>query len=286
MIRRFLAASAIVALAASPASAQGKSKAHKPNTPAPPSRNDLAAPPVATISSGGATPMAWVDDASVLESGGVAVAVSVLRWSGSGLSEVNFPVVDLAVGLTRRVQFSASVPHIVGSADPTGSVGGLGTSFFSTKIGVIDNKKYNAKLAVSPTLELLSPGAAEWLPPGEHRVQLGLPVSAEIARGPVRVYGATGYFTRGAWFTGGGVGVVLHDKIGVSGAFSRAWRRSSVPDVPLSERDRNEISGGASYALTPFVHVFGSVGRTVATLVDNGAGATVGGGVSYFFAGR
>jgi hypothetical protein len=230
--------------------------------------------------------MAWVDDASVLESGGVAVAVSVLRWTGSGLSEVNFPVVDVAVGLTRRVQFSASVPHIVGSGDPAGSVGGLGTSFFSTKIGVIDNRKYHTKLAVSPTLELLSPGAAEWLAPGEHRVQLGLPVSAEIDHGPMRVYGAAGYFTRGAWFTGAGVGLALHDKIGVSGGFSRAWRRSGVPDVPLGERDRKEISGGASYALTPFVHVFASVGRTIATLVDNGAGATIGGGVSYFFAGR
>jgi hypothetical protein len=180
----------------------------------------------------------------------------------------------------------ASVPHIVGSADPSGSVGGLGTSFFSTKIGVFDSRKYHAKLAVSPMLEILSPVAAEWLAPGEHRVQVGVPVSAEIERGPVRVYGATGYFSRGTWFTGAGIGVAVHDKIGLSGAFSRAWRRSDVPEVPLGDRDRNEISGGASYAIKPTVHLFGSVGRTVATLVDNGAGATIGGGISYFFAGR
>ena len=284
MIRRVLTAGAIAALAVStPAFAQGNSQGHKKSAPAPPSRNDLAVPSTASVGSGGASPIAWVDDATVLESGGVAIAVSMLRWSGSGLSEVNVPVVDIALGLTRRVQFSASVPRVVGSADPDGAAGGLGTSYFSAKIGVFNSKKRSAKLAVSPTLEVLSPGVIGALAPGEHRVQVGFPVSAEIDRGPVRLYGATGYFTRGAWFTGGGAGIVVNAKTAVSGGFSRSWRRAATPDVPLGERDRNEVSGSVSYAVAPSVRVFGSLGRTIATREENGAGTTIGGGVSFFF---
>jgi len=284
MIRQILAASAIAALAVStPALAQGNSQGHKKSAPAPPSRNDLVAPSMTTAGSGAASPIAWVDDATVLDSGGVAIAISMLRWSGSGLSEVNAPVVDIALGLTPRVQFSASVPRVVGSADPGGAAGGLGTSYFSAKIGVFNSKKQGAKLAVSPTLEVLSPGVVGSLAPGEHRVQVGFPVSAEIDRGPVRLYGATGYFTRGAWFTGAGAGIVVNEKAAVSAGFSRSWRRAGTPDVPLGDRDRNELSGSVSYAVAPSVRVFGSFGRTIATLEENGAGTTIAGGVSLFF---
>lgn len=283
MTRTMIAASVVVALAMSaPAFAQGRSQAHKKGTPAPPSRNDLAAP-VVSVSSGGGPPLAWIDDATVLEPGGVSLAISALRWSGSGLDEVNFPVVDFALGLAPRVQLSASVPRVIGAADPNGAVGGLGTSYFSAKIAVLNSEKYAVKLAVSPTLEVLSPGVVEWLAPGEHRVQVGFPVSAEIDRGSLRLYGSAGYFTRGVWFTGAGAGVAVNDKVAVSAGFSRAWRRADVPGVPLGERDRNEISGGASYAVTPSVHVFGSIGRTIMTLEENGAGTTIGGGVAVFF---
>jgi hypothetical protein len=284
MIRRILAATAIAAVAGStPVLAQGNSQKHKKSAPAPPSRNALAAPSTTSVGSGGASPIAWVDDATVLDSGGVAIAVSMLRWSGGGLSEVNVPVVDVALGLTRRVQLSASVPRVVGSTDPNGAVGGLGTSYFSAKIGVATNKRHGVKLAVSPTLEVLSPGVVDALAPGEHRVQMGFPVSAEVDRGPVRLYGATGYFTRGAWFTGAGVSLVVNEKTAVSGGFSRSWRRAVTPDVPLGDRDRNELSGSVSYAVAPSVRVFGSLGRTIATLDENGAGTVIGGGVSFFF---
>lgn len=287
MIRKVLTAAAIAAVAVStPAFAQGNSQKQKQkkSTAAPPSRNDLAAPPMTSVGSGGASPIAWVDDATVLDSGGVAIAVSALRWWGGGMSEVNIPVLDLALGLTKRVQFSASVPRVVASSDPNGAVGGLGTSYFSTKIAVLNNEKHGAKIAVSPTLEVLSPGVVDALAPGEHRIQMGFPASAELDRGPLRVYGAAGYFTRGAWFSGAGLSLVLTERTAVSGGFSRSWRRALTPEVPLGDRDRNELSGSVSYGLTPSIRVFGSLGRTIATLEENGAGTVIGGGVSLFFA--
>jgi len=284
---RVLVAGAVLALAIStPALAQGKSQSHKKNGsgPTPPSRNDLAVPSAAS-SSGGAAPLAWLDDARILDPGGVSLGISAMRWNGSGLSEVNVPIVDIGVGLTRRVQLSADVPHVVGSADPIGSAGGIGTSYFSSKIGLLGGNKSGIKLAVSPTLEVLCPGVLDTLAPGQHRVQLGFPVSAEIDRGPLRVYSGMGYFTRGAWFTGLGGSYGLNERVSLFSSFSRAWRRSDVPDVPIADRDRNELSGGASYAVTRVVRLFGSMGRTVATLDENGAGTTIAGGVSFVFTG-
>src|SRR3989442_10493141 len=73
-------------------------------------------------------------------------------------------------------------------------------------------------------------------------------------------------------------------KVTINGGFSRAWRGATGLDIPLSDRDRKEISGGAAYSLTPHLTAFGSIGTTVRTFDDNGAGTTLSGGVSFWFA--
>jgi hypothetical protein len=49
-------------------------------------------------------------------------------------------------------------------------------------------------------------------------------------------------------------------------------------------RDRRELSGGVAYSVSPLVAVYGTLGRTVATTDENGAGTTVGAGVSFLLA--
>ena len=280
-------ASAMLALAVStPAWAQGKSQQHKKNPPAPPSRSDLAAPsgvsmPATAVA--GPTPFAWVDDASLLEAGSVSIAMSVVRWQGSGISEVDAPVIDAAIGLAPRVHLTMTVPRVVGSEDPLGPVGGMGTSYFSAKIAAINDAKRGLKLSVAPTLEVLGSGVLQSTE-GERRAHFGLPVSVELDRGRARLYAGGGYFTRGVWFTGAGVGTRVNNKVFVSGGFSRSWRGSDVPDVPVSDRDRKEITGSGSYAVTPQISVYGALGRTIATLDENGAGTSLVGGVSFFVA--
>ena len=281
-------ASAVLALAVSaPALAQGKSQQHKKNPPAPPSRSDLAAPSGVSLPAtavAGPTPFAWVDDASLLDAGSVSIALSVARWQGGGISEVDVPIVDAAIGLTPRVHLTMSVPRVVGSEDPLGPVGGMGTSYFSAKIAALNDARRGLKLSVAPTLEVLGSGVLQSTTAGERRAHFGLPVSVELDRGRARLYAGGGYFTRGVWFTGAGVGSRVNDKLFVSGGFSRSWRGSDVPDVPLSDRDRKEITGSASYTITPQVSVYGALGRTLATLDENGAGTSLVGGVSFFFA--
>ena len=79
--------------------------------------------------------------------------------------------------------------------------------FNSGKIAVLDAGPL--KVAIAPVFEILGAGAAQFLPEGESRFQVGLPLSVEVARGSVRMFASTGFFTRGAWFAGGGAGFPL-----------------------------------------------------------------------------
>ena len=279
MHRVVIAASVIAALAvACPGYAQGNSQAHKKK--APPSHDPLPSSAVGS-SSGGAAPFSWLDDASVLEPGGISAAVSMVRWQGSDTSEVVVPVVDVAIGLAKRLHLTASVPRVPGSGGVEAG-GEIGTSFFSVKIGMFDNPKHGVKLSVSPTLEVLGSGVLQSIEPGASRLQFGLPVSAQLDRGALRLFAGGGYFSGGVWFSGLGAGIRVNPKVFLSGSVNRAWRHADIADVS-ADRDRNEVSGSAAYAVTPRLSVFGSLGRTIATLDENGAGTTLGCGLSLFF---
>ena len=270
-------ASAVLALAFSiPVYSQGngKSKGHQSS---PPSSSPLPSPTAGGPGTSGASPLGWVDDASILGPGTMALTFSAMRWEGTDLSEVDFPIVDLSVGLTPRVQLGASIPRIVGSADGTGPVGGIGTSYISGKYVVLTGIPSGVKLAVAPMIQILGSGATQALPPGEGKTQFGLPVSLEISRGPARLFASTGFFSRGAWFAGGGTSAQVSPRLGMSMSFSRAWANDGVSGF---SRDRRELSGGASYFVRPHLAVFGSLGRTIATSDANGAGTTVSGGMT------
>jgi hypothetical protein len=275
------ASAALLLSVAVPVHAQGKSdgkgNGHKSS---PPSSSPLPSP--TTGPAAGASPLAWLDDASLLAPGSMSVTISTMRWSGADLSEVNFPVVEASVGLAPRFQIGANVPHIVGSADGTGPVSGVGTAYISSKIALLTGGS-GVKLAVSPVIEVLGEGAVQSLAPGEGRTQFGLPVSVEVGQGPARAFASTGFFSRGVWFAGGGVSVQATPKVGASLSFTRSWANDSTIGV---SRDRRELSGGASYVIKPQMAVYGALGRTIATTDDNGAGTTISGGVSVLFNAR
>jgi len=269
----FMVAGAVVALATvTPLHAQGlahNAKGGNGHKSKPPSSSPLPGP------TNGASPLSWVDDASLLPPGMMSLTISAMRWSGTDLSEVDFPIVEASYGVTRRVQIGASVPRIVGSVD--GPVGGIGTSYISGKVSIFDDT--DVKVAVSPIVEILGAGAVEALPPGESRYQVGLPVSLEVSQGPARMFAATGIFSRGAWFAGGGAGFQASPRVGVSLSFTRSWAPTDLAGV---NRDRRELSGGVSYFVKPQIGIYGSVGHTIATTDENGAGMSISGGVSFY----
>jgi hypothetical protein len=266
-----------------PVFAQGNSQGKGNGKSKTPSKNVLAAPPVEIASggTGGASPFAWVDDATVLEPGAGSVGFAAAHFSGTDASENDFPIVEAALGLATRVQLSISVPRIVGDADAA-VASAVGTTFVAAKLGVYNDPKRHLKVAITPTLEILGSAAAQSLAAGESRTQFGLPASAELDSGPLRLYAAGGFFTSGVRFAGGGAAIQASPRAVVSLGYSHSWRPDDV-DAAILGATRSEISAGFGYVLLPRVVVFGSVGRTIATLDENGAGTTISGGVSFSF---
>ena len=264
-------AGALAALAITlPASAQGKSgQSHgkAPSSP-PPTTTTL---PGATTTGPAAAPFAWLDDASLMAPATVWLGVSMVQWHGGGANETVAPVFDTSIGLTRRLQVGASVPR---------AAGGLGTTFFNAKIGIVDDEARGLKLAIGPTLEVLSHSAMQWAPAGQSRTQWGMPVSVEFDRGAGRIFGSSGYFSPGIWYAGMGIGGSVTERVGVSASFSHAWSTPAAAFPTGAASRRSDLSGGASIDLTPSVAVFGSVGRTVGTRAENGAGTTISVGLS------
>jgi hypothetical protein len=159
--------------------------------------------------------------------------------------------------------------------------GGLGTTFFTTKIAIGESDTSGFKAAVSPTLEILSGAEMEAAPAGQNRVQWGLPVSVHFDHGNARIYGGSGYFSPGIWYGGAGLARPLGDRFGLSMSFSTAWASSSpVRLAGVTASRRSEFSGSLSYDLRPNVAIFGSLGHTVGVAAENGAGATFGLGLS------
>jgi hypothetical protein len=262
-----------VALAiALPASAQGKSQNHKQSSP--PSQSEL---PASTVIAGAAAPFSWLDDASVMEPGTAALALSVVRWVGTDVSETNIPAIDVGLGLVHGVQLAANIPRVAAESD---AAAGMGTSYIGVKLGVVDDTARSLKVAVAPTVEILGAGLVGALGAGTSRVQWGLPVSVELDRGTGRVYAGSGYFSRGVWYVGAGFGFQPAPRIAVGASVTRSWTSAPTPDVPIGLRDRNELSGSVLYAITPSIGLFGSVGHTIATSDANAAGATVAAGIS------
>jgi hypothetical protein len=206
----------------------------------------------------------------VLEPGNISLGVSMLRWHGAGTIETIFPVVDAAIGLTPRVQFGANVPRVAG---------GLGTTFFSAKIGVLQDEVRGLYVAVSPTLEVDGGEVSSAVASGEGRTHWGLPVSVHLDGENARLYASSGYFSPGIWYAGAGVATSISDRAGLSGSFSRAWS-SSPTAATVESLHRTEITGGASYAIRPALSIFASLSRTLGMAADLGGGTTLGFGMS------
>jgi hypothetical protein len=280
-----VAVAAVCLLVGTPAFAQGKSQQDhgkgggKSGSVTPPSAVALAAPTSVSSATSASTPFAWVDNANLIAPGAVWIGISTVRWQHAGVSEVNVPVVDVAVGMTPRLQIGASVPRVVAS-DALGRPSGFGTTFLNAKVAILNDPERPLKTAVTPTLEILSESAMQFAPTQQNRVQWGLPFSVEFDRGRSRVYGSTGYFSPDVWYTGAGAATQIGSRIGVAISFSRAWTRSVLDDPSVAAPRRHDISTGLSLDLTPNVGVFGSVGRTFKTDAQYGAGTTVSVGLS------
>jgi hypothetical protein len=122
-------------------------------------------------------------------------------------------------------------------------------------------------------------------PDGGSRVTWALPASVELQRQGWRLYGAGGYFSRGAVFGSGAVEIELTDRTWANGTISHSY---SMGNDDLSSalglhKSRTDVNGGVTFALRPDIAVYSSLGRTISARDDNSATFTFNAGVSLGF---
>ena len=267
------------------ASAQGNGRPKAPKAPAPTTTSPTtssatavtpdAAPPVSSFRQFGA----WLDDASAPTwrgEGYTSIGVGYFRLAGS--SQMSVPMLGMGMGLSDRLQVSASVPfYRTSSAGATYS--GLDDMYFGAKYTIVDPTLTLSEfgLAVNPLVEVLSAGNPD-------RVHFALPVSMELRRQPFRVYGSAGYFTRGSVFSGGAL-EWTGARLIVTGSLSQSY--SIKEDLALDSmnvsRQHLSVSGSAAVPLTSRAAGFVSVGRSLSSPEQGGTSLALTGGMSIRF---
>ena len=222
----------------------------------------------------------WLDDATTREQGGGSAGFGFGYWRGAGASLVDIPILDASYAVTDRFQFGASVPFYRSEYGGT-TIRGVDDMYFSGKIVLIDPALKDARfgVAVIPVLEVLSPGFFE------DRVHWALPVSAEFRATLVRVYGSTGYFSRGAFFGAGAVEWTSPE--GTSLTFSLTHTVPTAEDTSGLSGGRSDFSVAVGRSLNDATSVYAGLGRTLSSPDEsNKTSLAISGGVSFSFSAK
>jgi hypothetical protein len=271
----------LVALAAGSAAAQGNGKALGKGRAGPVTSGSASA--TATAPSAGVRQFgSWLDDASVLGTGNAWTAISFGHYRTPYSHQTDFPIADVSVGVTRRAQVGVTVPYYQLQLADGSSLNGIGDIYFSTKLSLVDphHKGRRVGLAVSPTVEVLDTST-----PGAGRLGWGAPVNLEFRGTGYRVFGSTGYFSRGAVFGSSAVEIPVQEKLVITTALSvmRSINNDPVADALQLPKSRTDLNGVAAYFLGPSFAVFGGAGRTLSNAAAGGTSLMITAGISLSF---
>jgi hypothetical protein len=262
--------------------AQGNGRPKAPKAPAATTPTSNPSAPAAEVPSPVSSYRqfgSWLDDASSSYRGDSYASVGLGYWRLTGSSQINAPILGIGLGVTDRVQVSASVPFYHSNyAGATSS--GIDDAYFGMKYTIIDPTLTLSEfgLAFNPVVEVLSAGH----PDG--RVHFALPVSVELRRQPFRVYGSAGYFTRGSMFAGGALEWTSTRMI-LTGSLTQSY--STKEDATLDGiglgRQHVAVSGAVALPLTRRAAAFVNVGRSLSPLEEGGTSLALSGGISLRF---
>jgi len=224
----------------------------------------------------------WLDDATTTAKGVGFASIAATYWRGTGASQTDAPILAVTYGALNRTQLSATVPFYRGRYE--GSSGsGLDNVYISSKIAVVDPDRGAARfgLAVGGVAEILNAAFAD-----ASRVHWAVPVSVEFRMAPVRLYGSTGYFSRGAVF--GAVALEWTAPTGTSVTTSVAHSQSvhgvtvaTTGGVPRATS--RDVSAFVSHPVSSIASVYVSGSRTFSdTWIDGALAASA--GLSFQFA--
>jgi hypothetical protein len=273
----------LLALSVPPADAQGKGTGRfKAKGGGGPVTSGSAAP---TSSSGIAIRQfgAWLDDASLLTPGDAWTSITIGHYRSLAGSQTDFPVVDAGFGITKRTQFGITVPYYHARFNDGTSVGGFGDVFLTGKVQLVEPSEGRIGLAVSPVVEFSRDPL-----PGQSSFGWGAPLDIEARLPGFRVFGSTGYFSRGALFAAGALEVPVGDRLVATGGLTlmRATNESSAADAIGLSKGRSDLTASAAYFLSPSIALFAGTGRTIGNADGTGTTFMLNGGVSVSYAPR
>ena len=205
----------------------------------------------------------WLDDASVLGPREAWLTISMQQWASPVLRGFDVPISDVTVGVVPRLHAFASVPFTQYAHAGAPLEGQVGDAYFGAKYVVREPDDGRLGFAVTPAVEILSTAAI--VDTGLSRVNLVLPLSAEWRLPGTRVYGSTGYFTRGAYFAAGAVERTVTGRCLVTGAltYSRATSAPETSETWGLSHQRMDGSGSVAWIVTDRLVLFGGLSRTL-----------------------
>jgi hypothetical protein len=136
-------------------------------------------------------------------------------------------------------------------------------------------------VSLSTVVEIL-----ETAPLDSSRVAFGVPVNVEWHPQHFRVFGSTGFYTRGAVFGSGALELPVNDRLLVTAALAHmhSIKDDAAADLLGLPNTRTDLTGIGSFYVKPSLAVFGGLGRTISELNVTGTSLMVTGGVSITFA--
>jgi hypothetical protein len=283
LLRSAAFAALLLLFCAASTSAQGNGKGRGAKAPAAPTPQPTSSSLV--IPGNGVRHFGvWLDDASVLPIGNGWTTFGAGYWRSTLGHQWDVPSLDAGFALAPKLQMGISAPVSHATYLDGYSTRGLGDLYVSAKCGLINPESTTSRfgLAVVPVLEILS-SAPVGDTAGIGRVQWAIPVTAERRFDKFRVYGAGGYFSRGALFVSGALEVPVNDKLTVTGTLSnsRSLTNDALSDELGLSKTRLDASGGVMYVLRSSIVLFGSLGRTLSQADANASTLAISGGVSF-----
>ena len=266
----------------SPSDSSGGSSSTSTTTSAAPTGGDAlaASPDVFSTVSSFRQFGSWLDDASAATPGEGQTSVGIGHWRMNGMTQTNFPMIGMGLGVTDRLQVSASLPFYHASYD--GAVmRGIDDIYLSAKYVLVDPTLTLSEVgvAVSPVVEVLSSGATDG------RVHFAVPVNVELRRLPFRVYASAGYFTRGSVFTGGAIEWTSPSRLTFTGALTQSYsiRSDAALDALGIGARRSDVTGSVAVPLGQIAAGYVSVGRSLTRLDEGGTSLSLAGGLAVRF---
>jgi hypothetical protein len=224
----------------------------------------------------------WLDDATTAGGGAGYVSIGASYWRGANAEQIDAPILGVTYGIAKRAQLSATVPFYRATYEGF-SGSGLDTIYIGGKIAVVDPDAGSGRfgLAIGAATEILSAGDA-----AASRAHWVVPLSLELRGTAVRLYGSTGYFSRGTFFAAGAFEWTMPTGTSVTAslAHSTSVRRmavATIAEVPRSSlRDASVL---LSHPVSSAASVYVAGSRTFSGTWIDGASA-VSGGLSFRFA--